>query len=104
MAPTAALVQQRRADWAVRLAALLAAEFAPLWGATTKRYAHSGHLHSIEEASMPGIRLVRHPTLAAADAYAARGPLLSERQASAITYHKVYGEVGRVIVTPEMIA
>lgn len=47
--------------------------------------------------------VVQHPTLAARDAYAARGGWISERQASAITYHKLHGQVARNIVTPEMV-
>ena len=42
-------------------------------------------------------------TIAARDAYAARGGWLSERQAAAITYHDEFGEVARTIITPEML-
>lgn len=83
---------------------LMAAQFPAEWGATAKRYVHTGHLHHAEEKDFPGIRVVRHPTLAARDAYAARGGWISERQASAITYHAEYGHVGTAIVTPEMLA
>jgi hypothetical protein len=85
------------------LGGLFAAEFAKMWGDTTKRYVHTGHLHSVEEKGLAGVRLIQHPTLAARDAYAVRGGWLSERQASATTYHSEFGEVGRVVVTPEMI-
>jgi hypothetical protein len=85
------------------LALMFAADFSKIWGATTKRYAHTGHLHSVEEKEYAGVRLVQHPTLAARDAYATRGGWLSERQASVITYHREFGEVGRLIVTPEML-
>lgn len=79
---------------------LFAAKFHELWGATTKRYIHVGHRHSVEEKEHPGIKVVQHPTLAAADAYAARGGWLSERQASSMTYHKEHGEIARTTVLP----
>lgn len=82
---------------------LMAAQFPAAWGSTSKRYVHTGHLHTAEEKDFPGIRVVRHPTLAARDAYAARGGWISERQASAITYHAEFGHVGTAIVTPEML-
>lgn len=83
---------------------LMAAQFPAEWGATTRRYVHTGHLHHAEEKDFPGIRVVRHPTLAARDAYAARGGWISERQAAAITYHAEFGHVGTAIVTPEMLS
>lgn len=85
------------------LAALLAAEFRPLWGRTKKSYGHTGHIHNELEQAFPGIKLIQHPTLAARDAYASRSGWLSERQASAITYSANYGEIGRKVVTPEMV-
>ena len=44
----------------------------------------------------------RHRTLAAADAYAAKGGWLSGREAKVITYSKEYGEVFRITINPEM--
>jgi hypothetical protein len=46
--------------------------------------------------------VIQHPTIAARDAYAARGGWLSERAAVAITYHARFGQVARTIVTPDM--
>ena len=86
-----------------QLPLLFAASFPDVWGATRKRYCHTGHRHHVEEKEHSGMTVVQHPTLAARDAYAARGGWISERQAQAITYHKVYGQVGRNIVTPEMV-
>lgn len=85
------------------LPGLLAAQFPEMWGATTKRYCHTGHKHHVDEKEHPGMIVTQHPTLAAADAYAARGGWYSERAAQLITYHSQYGQVGRTIVTPEMI-
>ena len=82
---------------------LFAALFPKLWGNTTKRYCHTGHRHHTEEKEHSGLTVHQHPTLAAKDAYAARGGWLSMRQATAITYHSVYGEVARATVCPEML-
>jgi hypothetical protein len=46
---------------------------------------------------------VQHPTLAARDAYAARGGWMAERQVSAITYHEQFGQVSKITVIPEML-
>lgn len=83
---------------------LFATQFPAMWGATTKRYAHTGHRHHVEEKEHSGMSLIQHATLAARDAYAARGGWHSERQATAITYHSEFGQVARNTVTPEMVA
>lgn len=82
---------------------LFAAQFPKVWGATTKRFAHCGHRHHTEEKEHAGMTVVQHPTLAARDAYAARGGWIAERSALAITYHERFGAVGRVVVTPDML-
>ena len=87
-----------------RLPLLFAAQFPQEWGVTKKRYAHTGHRHHVEEKEHSGMTVVQHPTLAARDAYAARGGWLAERQVSAITYHKTYGQVSKITVIPEMLA
>lgn len=79
-----------------------AASYPQIWGATTKRYIHVGHRHHVEEKEHSGVKVVQHSTLAARDAYAARGGWHSERQAIAITYHEEFGEVARSTVTPAM--
>lgn len=38
----------------------------------------------------------------ARDAYAARGGWIADRAAWSITYHKKWGPIGRVMVSPEM--
>lgn len=87
-----------------QLPLLLASQFPTIWGATTKRYVHTGHRHHVEEKEHPGMTVVQHPTLAARDSYAARGGWVSERQAQAITYHERHGRVGVTVVTPEMLS
>jgi hypothetical protein len=83
-----------------QLPILFAAQFAKEWGDTEYRYIHTGHLHHVEEKEHPGVKLIQHPTLAAPDAYAARGGWLSKRQATSMTYHIEDGEVGRGIFVP----
>ena len=87
-----------------QLPMLFAAQFSQMWGLTTKRYAHTGHRHHVEEKEHSGMTVVQHPTLAARDAYAARGGWIAERQVSCITYHKAYGQVSKVTIVPEMLA
>lgn len=85
-----------------QLPLLFASQFPQVWGSTAKRYAHTGHRHHIEEKEHSGMVVVQHPTLAARDAYAARGGWISERRIKAITYHAEHGEVSRITVLPEM--
>lgn len=87
-----------------QLPGLFAAQFAWMWGQTTKRYCHTGHRHHVDEKEYAGMTVIQHPTLAARDAYAARGGWISERAAQSITYHEKYGQVARNIVTPEMLS
>jgi hypothetical protein len=82
---------------------LFAAQFPKVWGNTEKRYCHTGHRHHHHEKEMSGMTIIQHPTLAARDAYAARGGWIAERQVTAITYSDKYGQVAKNTVTPEMI-
>jgi hypothetical protein len=82
---------------------LFAAQFPQEWGRTTRREIHCGHRHHRDEKEYNGVTVVQHPTLAARDAYSARGGWIADRAAWAITYHKKYGAVGRVMVTTEML-
>lgn len=86
-----------------QLPGLLAAQFSQIWGRTRKRYCHTGNLHHAEEKEHAGMTVIQHPTLAARDAYAARGGWFADRAMSAITYHRQFGQVGRVTVCPEML-
>ena len=82
---------------------LFAAQFPQEWGRTTRREIHCGHRHHRDEKEYNGVTVVQHPTLAARDAYAARGGWIADRAAWAITYHKRFGPVGRVMITTEML-
>lgn len=86
-----------------QLPILFAAQFPVVWGATTKRYCHTGHRHHVEEKEHSGMTVFQHPTLAARDAYAARGGWVADRRVTAITYHSTFGEVARNTVHPEML-
>jgi hypothetical protein len=83
---------------------VLAAQFAKMWGETEFRQCHMGHRHHVDEKEYPGVLIVQHPTLAARDAYAARGGWHAVRAAKCITYDRDHGEVGRTVVTPGMVA
>jgi hypothetical protein len=86
-----------------QLPLLFAAQFPKVWGETTKRAIHCGHRHHVDEKEYNGVTVIQHPTLAARDAYAARGGWIAERAVQAITYHSKFGQVGRVYVCPEML-
>jgi hypothetical protein len=85
----------------VNLPLIFAERFSKMWGDTTYRYVHTGHKHEVSEKEHPGMKWIQHPTLAAPDAYAARGGWLSKRQATSMTYHKDKGEIARGIFIPE---
>jgi len=86
-----------------QLPLLFASQFPQVWGNTSKRYVHTGHRHHVEEKEHSGVTVIQHPTLAARDAYAARGGWIAERQVRAISYHAEHGEVARTTVVPEML-
>ena len=85
------------------LAGIFAAQFPEMWGQTTYRYAHCGHWHHNKVVEANGMIVVQHPTLAAKDAYAARGAYFAERAAHAATYHREFGQVAQITVRPEML-
>lgn len=82
---------------------VFAAKFRELYGRTKYAYAHLGHLHSNESKESNLMMVERHRTLAAPDAYASKGGWISGRDAKVITYHKKYGEVSRITVSPDMV-
>jgi len=85
------------------LPSLFAAQYRRMWGECDKVAIHTGHRHHREVKEHPGAEVIQHPTLAARDAYAARGGWIAERRMSAITYHMEYGEVATATVCPEML-
>ena len=87
----------------IKLPMLFATRFSKMWGDTVKRYGHSGHEHHVAVLGDDGMTWRKHPTLAAADAYSARGGWYSEQAATCFTYHREYGEWGSQTVYPEML-
>lgn len=82
---------------------VFAAKFREVFGRTKHSYAHMGHLHHVEVKESNLMIVEQHRTLAAKDAYASRGGWMAGRDAKCITYHKQYGEVGRVVISPDMV-
>lgn len=82
---------------------VFAGKFRNIYGRTQFSYAHLGHLHSDELKSTNLMKVERHETLAAPDAYAANGGWLSGRSAKVITYSARHGEVSRLTLSPQMV-
>jgi hypothetical protein len=82
---------------------LFATRFAKIWGTTTKRYGNTGHYHHLRVQEYSGIKMIQHPTMAANDSHGARGGYDSEREMTAITFHKEFGKATETVVTPEML-
>lgn len=78
-------------------------KFREIFGRTKYAEAHLGHLHSERVLETNLMRVEQHPTLAAQDAYASKGPWASERAAKVITYHREHGRVMDTRITPEML-
>ena len=83
---------------------VFAGRYREIYGATKYSFAHLGHLHSDELKTTNLMKVERHETLAAPDAYAANGGWLSGRSAKVITYSAEHGEVARLTLTPGMVA
>jgi hypothetical protein len=82
---------------------VFAAQFREMFGRTKYAYAHTGHLHHVDVKENNLMIVEQHRTLAAPDAYAARGGWITGRDAKVITYHRDYGEVGRITISFDMI-
>lgn len=80
------------------------AKYREVFGRTKHSYAHMGHLHHDKALETNLMTVEQHRTLASPDAHTSRGGWMSGRSAKVITYHKEYGEVGRLSITPEMVA
>ena len=78
------------------------AKFREVFGRTKHSYGHMGHLHNQQTSETNLMVVEQHRTLASPDAYASRGGWISGRDAKVITYDKQHGEVGRVVIKPEM--
>lgn len=76
---------------------LLVGKFRTIYGRTKYSYAHTGHKHQDELKSTDLMKVEQHETLAAPDAYGSNW--LSGRSAKVITYHREFGEDGRVTIS-----
>lgn len=65
-------------------------------------YVKTGHRHQKEVIEKGGVIVEQVETLAARDAYAARGFPYSQRGTTAVTFHKDRGEVSRCTVRPRI--
>jgi hypothetical protein len=79
------------------------AKFREVFGRTKHSYGHMGHLHHNVTTEDNLMTIEQHRTLAAPDAHASRGGWMSGRDSKVITYHKEYGEVGRLTINIDML-
>jgi DNA-binding transcriptional regulator YdaS (Cro superfamily) len=86
------------------VAHVFASQFREMFGRTKYAYAHMGHLHHVDVKENNLMIVEQHRTLAANDAYGARGGYLSGRDAKVITYSKDFGEVSRLTINSDMLA
>lgn len=79
------------------------AKFRQVYGRCRHNYGFTGHLHhdKVFETNLMVMEQLR--TLSAPDSHASRGGWISGRDARVDTFHKRYGRVGRVFVSPEMV-
>lgn len=82
---------------------VFASQFREMYGRTKYAYAHLGHLHHIDVKENNLMIVEQHRTLAANDAYGARGGYLSGRDAKVITYDRRFGEVSRLTINSDML-
>lgn len=73
------------------------------FGSSKYVYAHTGHLHHEHKKETNLMILEQHRTLASKDSYASRGGWMSDRDSKVITYHKEFGEVGRLTINVNML-
>jgi hypothetical protein len=82
---------------------VFAGQFREMFGRTKHAYAHTGHLHHVDVKENNLMIVEQHRTLAASDAYSARGGYKTGRDAKCITYHKLHGEVSRITINSDML-
>ena len=86
-----------------RMPLFFATQFSEMWGRTEYRHAHTGHKHHKHIKEFSGMEVEQHQTLSAKDQHAVDGGYHAKRATNSICYHKDFGEVSRVNVTPEMV-
>lgn len=78
-----------------RLPGIMAADKPQEWGASTRRYWYTGHIHSRNAIEFPGVMWESFRTLAAQDAYASSHGYRSGRDMVLIVHHREHGEIER---------
>lgn len=79
------------------------AKYRQVFGRTRHSYAHLGHMHYAKLLETNLMVVEQHRTLAAPDAYASRGGWLSGREAKVISYHREFGKVAELVISPRML-
>lgn len=87
----------------VNVAEVFAAKWRQLFGRTEHAYVHMGHMHHEHEIDTNLMTVRQHRTMAASDAHSSGLGHVSKRSADVTTYHKDYGQVARMTLTPEMV-
>lgn len=78
-------------------------KYREIFGRTKFSYAHMGHMHHVDVKETNLMIVEQHRTLASNDAHGSRSGYSAGRDAKVITYHKEYGEVGRVVISSDMV-
>lgn len=81
------------------LGPIMSAAVPKMWGETTHRVWHCGHVHHLSRLDLHGCHVETHRTLAARDAYAVQYGYNAPRDMLSIYYHREEGEVGRVPIS-----
>jgi len=82
---------------------VFAGMFREMFGRCSYSYGHVGHLHTDRVDDTNLMRVERHRTIAPSDAFASSSGYLAKRDAKVITYHRLWGEVSRITLTPQMV-
>lgn len=86
-----------------RVESAVIAKYREMFGRTKFSYIHLGHYHHRRVMESNTFIVEQHQTLAAKDEYSSKGGYNAGRSANVITYHKRYGEVGRISIPVEML-
>lgn len=74
---------------------VMAADVPKMWGDSTYRVWHVGHVHHRDQKEYPGCDVEYHNTFAASDAWHRAKGYRSQRRMQAVTYHVNDGEIER---------
>jgi hypothetical protein len=90
------------------LPSVLATDFASMWGETTHRYCHTGHLHHKHNVlhvgkQHRGAMMIQHPTASARNAWASELGYPEARELLGHSYHRRGGMVTTLHFAPEML-